>query len=104
MVFSLCDVGPAGRMHPWDGAGPDFSTSSPGIWHESSEDESRRASPDVPSLRGAAEPPRRLSDASRAFENAPDAALSGVGQSGQHGLTPPFVDLIGDMNVLGGRH
>src|SRR5437588_1552167 len=43
MVVSLCDVGPAGRMYPWDGAGPQFSTSSPGIRHESSEDESARA-------------------------------------------------------------
>ena len=33
-MFSLCDVGPAGRMHPWDGAGPEFSTSSPEIRHE----------------------------------------------------------------------
>jgi hypothetical protein len=30
-------------MHPWDGAGPGFSTSSPGIRHESSEDGSARA-------------------------------------------------------------
>src|SRR5947199_8331259 len=29
MVFSLSDVGPAGRMHPWDGAGPELSTSPP---------------------------------------------------------------------------
>src|SRR5438552_713202 len=43
MVFSLCDVGPAGRMHPGDGAGPAFSTSSSGIRHESSEDEPARA-------------------------------------------------------------
>src|SRR5438309_621791 len=43
MVVSLCDVGPAGRMYPRDGAGPQFSTSSPGIRHESSEDESARA-------------------------------------------------------------
>jgi hypothetical protein len=43
MVFSLCDVGPAGRLHPWDGAGPAFSTSATGIRHESYEDESARA-------------------------------------------------------------
>ena len=42
MVFSLCDVGPAGRVHPWDGADSEFSTSSPGTRHESSEDESGR--------------------------------------------------------------
>ena len=29
-------------MHPWDGPGTGFSTSSPGILHESSEDESER--------------------------------------------------------------
>src|SRR5207248_5783054 len=39
MVVSLCDAGPAGRMHPWDGAAPEFSTSSPGIRHEGPEDE-----------------------------------------------------------------
>ena len=28
MVVSSCVAGPAGRMYPWDGAGPAFSTSS----------------------------------------------------------------------------
>ena len=42
MVFSLCDVGPFRPDAPWDGAGPEFSTSSPEIRHESSEDEPER--------------------------------------------------------------
>jgi hypothetical protein len=43
MVFSLCDVGPAGRYAPWDGAGHEFSTSSQEILQESSGDESAGA-------------------------------------------------------------
>src|SRR5438046_1951639 len=35
MVFSLCDVRRCRPDAPWDGAGPEFSTSSSGIRHES---------------------------------------------------------------------
>ena len=33
-MFSSCDGGPVGRIHPWDGAGPGFSTSSAAIVRE----------------------------------------------------------------------
>src|SRR3979411_1527800 len=74
MVFSLCDVGRAGRMPPGDGARPEFSTSSPGIRHEilrasqSNGDPAaprrrrRRATYTLPTVSGTCSPPSAYFD------------------------------------------